>query len=183
MSGGSGRAERTPLDDVFDLFDPESAPDAPPTLGPGGAPGDPIVFGPVAWGITDPSDGRATLRYYANAKPTPVSRMRPTLIYEFDTEPWAQSGVQPIAWDLIPTAGERTYPILRIVAARSVRIRRHVTPAMSGHSLLLANAENPLVEIYRVQDDSLVPGPDAVIEPRRIAWGETDDGHLLAAFW
>jgi Putative RNase-like toxin, toxin_1 len=90
------------------------------------------------------------------------------------------AGRLPFAYEFVPVPAEhwlesggiapRHFPIIRIVAGPGVSIRFESWPDFPFFS-----AENPMVQIYRVQDPAELPGPGAAIDPFRYTAGKAVD--------
>lgn len=106
--------------------------------------------------LQKPGVGSATLYYYNE---TPLA---PALVLNLFAEPWSKSGIQPFAWDFLPPVGERTYGIIRLVLNRTVAI---VPPPPIVH---FPTSDRPHLEVYRVQNASLVPDQDTTIDPYKL---------------
>ena len=89
-----------------------------------------------------------------------------------EVDPEAQTERVPFAYQYVPPTPARQWPIIRIVAAPGVSIRMEEFPL--GH---IINLQNPVVEIYRVQDLEQVPLQDQPIIPSTYL-GRTDIGVL-----
>lgn len=88
------------------------------------------------------------------------------------------AGRPPYAYEFVPVPTEylfksgglapRHYPIIRIVAAPGVEVRKVGWP----DTVPFPNSQNPWVEIYRVQDPVQLPLPDTRIDPFRYSLGQ-----------
>jgi hypothetical protein len=120
-------------------------------------------------GYVEPHKKRGFLRFYQDVS---EPQRTGTISFTFHTfKPWHQTGHQPFAWDLLPPVGARTYPIIRIVAAREVGIDKRVRPGLTKEGRLLGivlGPRSPDVLVFRPQDDHVVPQPGEPIEPHRI---------------
>ena len=87
-----------------------------------------------------------------------------------EVDPEAQTERVPFAYQYVPPTPARQWPIIRIVAAPGVSIRMEEFPL--GHIISL---QNPVVEIFRVQDLEQVPLQGQPIHPNMYV-GRTDIG-------
>ena len=85
------------------------------------------------------------------------------------------------AYELVrPLFRQRLYPIIRIVAAPGVRIETTGFPS----GWYTPSYENPIIEVYRVQDPALVPSQGSSINPALYSGADTSflEGTPLALF-
>ena len=108
-------------------------------------------------GRLNPSAGNGTLYYYDN---TALSRTPASATFRFSGPAWHTSGLQPVAWQLIPNYVWESKPVLRIALSREARLEWQSDQFSAPH--------RPLVEIYRPQDNQLMPTPGSPLEPHRL---------------
>ena len=131
---------------------------------------------PGIHGVVQPVRGTGLLRFYQDLGRPLISG---TITFMFNGERWDQTGRQPFSWNYLPPVGERRYPILRIAAARDVIVRERRAGRKAVGVAGLPGALGPvapLVEIYRPQDNGLVPGSDELIDVDRIIGEPTIEG-------
>lgn len=114
----------------------------------------------------DPGELSGRLHYYPDVT---VSQPDPARTFRFDAPSWTRRGERPFVWDYIPPTDTGQFPIVRIAAARSVRIK----PGIPDEVRRLPDADRshfgrPVVEIIRLQNDHLLPEPGDPIKPRTL---------------
>jgi hypothetical protein len=135
-------------------------------LGPGGQLRPLIKAPPGLTGYVEPGLGKGLLRFYPYIGYPDQGWLEFSL---FSRQPWNNTGWQPFAWDLLRPVGKHTLPVLRLVLGRSVRFTTKVNP-LRGYSHMQAlpfGPRSPDIQIFRPQDDSLIPQPGEEIETFR----------------
>jgi hypothetical protein len=91
----------------------------------------------------------------------------PSATFEFaGGDPWHLSGRRPFSWDYLEPSGERDYGVILLVLARNIRlkqVRRDLLP------FPVRGKETVFVQVYRVQDDALIPQPGETVNFQQIA--------------
>lgn len=108
-------------------------------------------------GRLNPGAGTGTLYYYDN---TALSRVAASATFRITAPPWHTTGVQSIIWQLIPNYVWESKPLLRIALLREARLEWQADQFSAPY--------RPLVEIYRPQDNQLMPTPGTPLEPHRL---------------
>lgn len=108
-------------------------------------------------GRLNPSTGSGTLYYYDN---TAVSRVAASATFRITGPAWHTTGLQPVVWQLIPNYVWESKPVLRIALSRETRLEWQPNQFSAPY--------RPLVEIYRPQDNQLMPTPGSPLEPHRL---------------
>ncbi len=123
-------------------------------------------------GVVIPEKGYGMVRFYQNILD---ARRSAHITFHFYFDPWVKTGKQPFAWDYVPAKGALKYSIIRIVAARDVKIQQEIGFGARTRKVpfgtpleLVAGPKNPVFLVYRPQDDGLIPEPGDIIEPHRI---------------
>lgn len=149
-------------------------------VNPGAVPVQPFLSG-----ATVPAAGFGQLRYFYPRFGKAWEAVR----LEFSAPPWNSTGRQPFAWELVQAFAKQNYPVVRIAVARDVTVSRPRTPKPE---LDVLGADNPFIEIIRLQDDALLPDPDRTLQlhqlvrrPYRLFQGldesQLDQGYLSVA--
>jgi hypothetical protein len=128
----------------------------------------PYAGTPSPSGITGyvvPGLGKGFLRFYADIGNLNDGQLDLTFLSD---EPWHYTGWQPFAWDVLPPTADRVYPIIRLVLARSVELQTEVRASKNSPLQMKSGGErSPFIQIFRPQDDSLIPQPGERIEEFR----------------
>lgn len=107
-----------------------------------------------------PIKGTGELRYYSGASSKSLFSV------EFAARPWAHTGICPCVWEVIHVELEtkQSYDVIRIVCTRQVNLK---LPKLGANVL---SPDSPLIEVYRVQDEGLLPIQGEPFELHRIVY-------------
>ncbi len=129
-----------------------------------------VGHAPGLRGYVEPGLGKGSLRFYADAGDHTLGSLEFTFVA---AQPWHETGWQPFAWDMLLPAGERGWPLIRLVLGRSVGVVMKVhaatraSPLYHYAELTAFGPRTPEIQTFRPQDDSLIPQPDDKLEPFR----------------
>jgi hypothetical protein len=109
---------------------------------------------------TNPAKGTATITHDPlGGAPDSIKRKLRTIY--LDAPPWNHTGRQPYAWGYIAPADPlRGYGVLTLVLDRNVRM---LWDKADWFGNLYYGPNNPQLVVIRVQDNSLIPPPDATV--------------------
>lgn len=113
--------------------------------------------------VVDPILGTGTLYFFRDID----QDAQPNVTFHFSGgEPWHLSGQRPFGWDYLGPSGEREYGLILLALARPIRLvqmYRDLAP------IPVRGQETIYVQIYRVQDTTLVPQPGDTFNFQRLA--------------
>ena len=115
---------------------------------------------PTLYAVTDPAAGTATLWYDVRwAGRSGWTGRDYRVAVAFRTRPWSHTGLQPFAWDYVPSFGNRAYPVVRVMALRDVEMSPTVEdladdPTVASSELRLVHIDGSLGNA----DRTYIPG-------------------------
>jgi len=131
---------------------------------------------PGLTGYVEPALGKGFLKYYPYMGYPDQGSLEFTL---WSSQPWHNTGLQPFAWDMLPPIpwqstiwDARTRPVIRLVLGRLVRclVKENGRPSSTfkakGKQYEAPGGIDlyPEIQIFRPQDDALIPQPGEEIE-------------------
>ncbi|ALI35429.1 hypothetical protein NMY3_01224 [Candidatus Nitrosocosmicus oleophilus] len=140
--------------------------------------------------------GRGELIFFADALDPNAGK----IIIEFTSPPWHKTGIQPFAWDMLPppvsanfynTGSLNDTYVIRLVLSPMVSFQqttiegsklyhRVITDIQTGRKFVDPLNQVVRLEVFRPQDESLVPQPDEPIEPMRFLEEPYSLGFLMS---